>query len=86
MYRNEWIVGGTREEIEMRYGEPRYVDNTWSLYDPPTCLTNAAGAEFINYLRVIPFYPGKRHYIVKYDDDYPAEILSGDFYICGGNY
>ncbi len=68
IYRNEWIVGRTREEIEMRYGEPKYLDNTWSLYERPACLTNAAGSEFINALRVIPFYPGKRYYIVKYDN------------------
>ncbi|MDE6530321.1 MAG: hypothetical protein K2K96_06075 [Lachnospiraceae bacterium] len=69
IYRNEWIVGRTREEVEMRYGEPDNWYNIWSLYDPPACLTNAAGAEFINALRIIPFYPGKRHYIVKYDDE-----------------
>ncbi|MDE6714586.1 MAG: hypothetical protein K2K20_12735, partial [Lachnospiraceae bacterium] len=69
IYRNEWIVGRTREEVEMRYGEPKYRENTSSLYDRPACLTNAAGAEFINALRVIPFYPGKRYYMVIYDED-----------------
>ncbi len=24
LYKNEWIVGRTMEEVEMRYGEPEY--------------------------------------------------------------
>lgn len=59
IYRNEWIVGRTMEEIEVRYGEPDYRRQTWSLYNPPDCLSNAWDAEFINALRIIPFYPEK---------------------------
>lgn len=69
IYRNEWIVGRTREEVEMRYGEAKYWDNRWC-YDRPDCLYHdTLGGFFLSYLRVIPFYPAKRYYIVEYNDD-----------------
>lgn len=67
-YRNGWIVGRTMEEIEMRYGEPRFREGLQrSIYDRPNCLTDAV--VFINRLRIIPFYTGKRYYIVEYDGE-----------------
>ncbi len=57
------------EEVEMRYGEPEYREDFKSLYDRPACLTNAMDGLLINALRVIPFYTGKKYYVVIYDDD-----------------
>ncbi len=38
-------------------------------FDRPACLTNAMDGLLINALWVIPFYTGKKYYVVIYDDD-----------------